>query len=308
MEWIEIVLNFWQIKKWLLLEPSGAMIAALPGFLAGILSGTGILGMAAGNKFAADQEAAKSRALQAQEDPLINPRNFEHTLVQRAIQGGGIAQNAFQQALAAQQQQFGMQSERNLANQLALAQANQGANPLAALRSAQQAAAQQNLQLGQEQRLAALQAQQQATGLQLQERGQDVQSALSVLQGNKQAPKKDDTADILQGLGGLAAGGAKIFAASDEKLKKSVKPASKDINAFLEALNSKEFKYKDSKNGKGERVGVMAQDMEKSKIGKMLVKDTPDGKMIDMANGFGAVLAAQAELNKRLKAIEKKKG
>jgi hypothetical protein len=31
------------------------------------------------------------------------------------------------------------------------------------------------------------------------------------------------------------------------------------------------------------------------------------GKMVDTVQGFGAVLAAQAELHKRLKSLEKKK-
>jgi hypothetical protein len=38
-----------------------------------------------------------------------------------------------------------------------------------------------------------------------------------------------------------------------------------------------------------------------------MVKDTPHGKMVDIADGFGAVLASQAELNNRLRKLESSK-
>jgi len=52
----------------------------------------------------------------------------------------------------------------------------------------------------------------------------------------------------------------------------------------------------------------MAQDLEKAgKIGKSMVKNTEYGKMVDYGKGFGSILAAQVQLNERLKELEKKK-
>jgi len=82
---------------------------------------------------------------------------------------------------------------------------------------------------------------------------------------------------------------------------------------FLDALKPHSFEYKDKfkKNpmgGEGRFLGVMAQDLEKAgPVGKSMVEDTPMGKLVNYGKGFGAVLAAQAHLNQRLKALESKK-
>jgi hypothetical protein len=121
--------------------------------------------------------------------------------------------------------------------------------------------------------------------------------------------------------GGIIGAGAKLGAAylagSDERLKKDVKSGDKAAASFVEALSKsvkpKSFKYKDPEvQGEGERLGVMAQDLEKVPGGKQMVKKGADGmRYLDPASGFGAVLAAQAHLAERLKALEsksKKKG
>jgi len=97
---------------------------------------------------------------------------------------------------------------------------------------------------------------------------------------------------------------------SDENNKKQVVDPKSDVNKFLDALQARSYAYKDtSKPGTapGKRYGIMAQDLEKSEMGKSLVRETPVGKMVDTVQGFGAVLAAQAEMNKRLKKLEKGK-
>lgn len=99
---------------------------------------------------------------------------------------------------------------------------------------------------------------------------------------------------------------------SDERLKKDVSSADKDIKEFLDKLSSKKFEYKDSSYPtatEGKRVGIMAQDLEKTDMGKMMVKKDENGMRVISpdAGGFGAILAAQASLNKRLEELEKKK-
>jgi len=99
--------------------------------------------------------------------------------------------------------------------------------------------------------------------------------------------------------------------ASDKNLKKEVKQSKKYVDEMLEKLKPYTFKYKNSKHGEGDRVGIMAQDLERSKMGKMLVKNTPEGKAIDVKNAVGAVMASQARIMEKLKKLEelqKKKG
>jgi hypothetical protein len=48
----------------------------------------------------------------------------------------------------------------------------------------------------------------------------------------------------------------------------------------------------------------MAQDLEKSQLGNQMVEESKDGKKINFAKGFAAILAANADLHRRLKAVE----
>lgn len=94
---------------------------------------------------------------------------------------------------------------------------------------------------------------------------------------------------------------------SDENEKTGVASGDVAIAEMLDALQAKKFKYKDtSKPGTapGKRAGVMAQDLEKSMAGNALVKNTPDGKVIDSPQAIGAVLAALASLHGRMKRVE----
>ena len=51
----------------------------------------------------------------------------------------------------------------------------------------------------------------------------------------------------------------------------------------------------------------MAQELEKAgPVGRAMVEDTPDGKMVHYGRGLATMLAAQADLHARLKAVENK--
>lgn len=120
-----------------------------------------------------------------------------------------------------------------------------------------------------------------------------------------QARKQGQRQLLGSGIGAISS----IFM-SDEDVKKNKKPAKKEMKDFLDKLSASSYSYKDPDSpgqSEGKKFGVMAQALEKSKVGKSMVKDTDFGKMIDIADGFGAVLASQAELNKRLGDLEKKK-
>jgi hypothetical protein len=73
---------------------------------------------------------------------------------------------------------------------------------------------------------------------------------------------------------------------------------------MLDALKPRAGVYKDEKFGKGEWNWVMAQDLERSKAGRRIVTDTPEGKMLDVNKMLSTALASTARLNERLRKLE----
>lgn len=72
---------------------------------------------------------------------------------------------------------------------------------------------------------------------------------------------------------------------SDRNLKTNISNTSKsDISNFIKSISvPKNYDYKDSANGPHTKGGLMAQDLEKSNIGKSAVINTPKGKAVDTA-------------------------
>ncbi len=92
---------------------------------------------------------------------------------------------------------------------------------------------------------------------------------------------------------------------SDEKLKEKKKEMTdQDIEDMLGELTGYKFRYKGNNNPMTS--GVMAQDMEKSKLGSSSVVNTPNGKMLSGNETMGKALAALANMHGRLKNLEGK--
>lgn len=108
-------------------------------------------------------------------------------------------------------------------------------------------------------------------------------------------------------MGGAAIGalGTVLAAASDENLKTDIVDGDSHIKGFLDALQAKHYSYKDEKWGEGPRTGIMAQDAEKSALGRSFVMNTNEGKMLDVNKALSAALASVAHLNKRVSHLEK---
>jgi len=99
---------------------------------------------------------------------------------------------------------------------------------------------------------------------------------------------------------------------SDKDLKEDIEYNPKDVQKFMDRLKPASYNYKeevknDPRASKNRELGVMAQDLEKSKLGKESVHDTPKGKIVDYDNLEPKMLASLASLNERLKRIEGKK-
>jgi hypothetical protein len=112
---------------------------------------------------------------------------------------------------------------------------------------------------------------------------------------------------------GSAIGGAAEYYFSDEELKYGKEGLTDaEIDAFMNELEPKSYDYKAEAKAKGapegRQIGVMAQDMQKSKIGKRLVKMDAEGdRMVDVPQTVSALLATTAVLNKRIQSLEGKK-
>ena len=120
-------------------------------------------------------------------------------------------------------------------------------------------------------------------------------------------PQGPSTMDQMVQMAGAV---APFIAMSDRGLKKNIRSATdkdllspKEVDGFLDSLYAHQYNYKDGKHGKGKQVGVMAQDLEKTQLGRQMVEDTPEGKRVNYGKGLGLVVASQARINERLNQI-----
>jgi len=232
---------------------------------------------------------------------------------QAAQQMAGAAQNSkmaalqSKSALAGQQGQRGMQeasAKQNIAQFNALQRT--GANQANLARRQQLSdigAAQQRQMYGQ------------LAGIEGQKFGEAMQRAGGVASGMQnygnalaQQSGMQAQAAQAQAAGNMALLGAGISAFSDKNVKKDIdNPSTKDIREMLDKIEAFTYKYKNSEHGEGKQMGVMAQDLEKSKLGKEFVKDTEQGKVVDYGKMASTMAASLADISKRLDKVEGKK-
>jgi len=134
---------------------------------------------------------------------------------------------------------------------------------------------------------------------QAQKTGADITSAELQSSAAKSQGRSNMTGGILSGLGGIGA----LFL-SDRTKKTKIRKAKDKFYKFLDTLGEYEYDYKDKKYSTRRHFGVMAQDLEKSDVGKSFVHNTEMGKMIDSSMGFGAILAATKNMHDRIKKLE----
>lgn len=168
--------------------------------------------------------------------------------------------------------------------------------------------------IGYEQALGSAIGAQRATDLGVAESDRQSASNLEQLRANQNAAlnqvnqaafatSQQNRSQLIGGLGTALTG-----LVSDKNSKKDIKSEKNFSKDFLDKLKAVSYEYKDKKDGKGQQVGILAQDLEKAgPAGKQMVVDTPEGKYVDSAKGFGAVLAAMADFNERMKKLENTK-
>jgi hypothetical protein len=135
--------------------------------------------------------------------------------------------------------------------------------------------------------------------------------------GNSAAQKAQAQKDMAQGVGGMLdvgveeAGGLGGLAAmfSDERVKEDISYDDREMEEFLNSLEPASYNYKPEVQNsplasKERQIGVMAQDLEKSKMGNESVRDTSAGKIVNYDEMGPKMLAAIAYLNKKIKRFE----
>lgn len=232
-------------------------------------TGQSALGQLAGNNFMSGFSG--SPALQFQLKQAETATN--NAMARRGLGNSGAALKALQdraQGIASQDYQQQYQNEFNRLNALA-GYGNNAATNMS------------NAAMGYGQNIANLQ-----TGL------GDAQAAAAMGRANQ-------TGNLVNNLFSLAGAKGKEglgAAFSDERLKKNLVPVSKeDLDELRKDLKAFYYDYKDQIHGGDRWIGIMAQDLEKTKFGKAIVSENAKGeKMIDMHRVLSVFLATLAEV------------
>ena len=277
-------------------------------------------------------DAATANATLAQQAALANQQasmqagTQNATLAQQVALANAGAQNQTYQQNAQLQQAANLQNAQ-LGTQASITNANNvtGANTASAqlanavnLANAQNQS-QANLATGQIQTQAAIanagnavatnnlnqKAQQDLAANQLTASGQAGQTSIGygdVAAKMAEAEAKRQAALI----GGISAGAAALI--SDPRQKTDIHPAEAEIAEFTAALDPKSWRYKDPNRpgaAPGKRYGIMTTDLERSAIGRSLVRELEDGtKAVDVPQSIGAILATLSAMSKRQDRIE----
>jgi len=268
---------------------------------AGLMGTADSLGRIAGGQQAGAGELAVNRQVgqaNAQQASLARQahgtnsalayRNAARTQADMGLQGAGAA---------AQAQMQDQQAANALRGQLYGQAYNQDAT-----------VAQQNAQLGQQAQLANQQATLQNRALQTQALGQQLgwsqaQIDEQIKRGAIESADKGVVGGLFGGIGGA------LSSLSDERTKTDIEDGDDDADELMANLRPKTYRYLDkhaAKWGKGERLGIMAQDLAKSKMGARTLAIADDEGHIgfDLGKATSAALASVARLDKRLRAIE----
>ena len=274
---------------------------------------------AAAKRAAAEKAASEMAAAAAERKGHVDTARGRQSqlAVQLGQQAAGVG------GPTAAQAQLQSATDQNMRSALAMAASGRGNAALAG-----QNAGRQRALMGQQaaQQSAALRAEEQQSaqaqlgsvlqGMQQTELGIEQQFiAREQMQANAEAAAKQravDRAATRSGATGSQQGGimgmgsAVIAALSDETTKKDKKDVpDSDVTEFYKALESKTYKYKDPHQvgaSEGEKVGMMAQDVDQTELGKKLFTEGPDGKKrYDPQVLDGILLAGMKKLMKEQK-------
>lgn len=238
------------------------------------------------------------------------------SVAQAQLQAGRQAGLVDQMGMMAQQQGTGLAAQQRqasgmgAANQMGLARdtASLRANEIAQARGEYAAQAQAQQQMGLQQHLAGQGMQQQALGQQY-----DGQMGYQLATRDQDMKALEGRRNYVRGIVGDAVGGVTGIAGavggfmSDERVK-VIEDSNADDEAIdaVRGLASVRYRYKDKKHGPTDKsiLGFTAQDLERSDAGKSVIRETKDGKSVDVAGSISLALSGLAAVVRRLDKVE----
>lgn len=130
------------------------------------------------------------------------------------------------------------------------------------------------------------------------------QAKTNVATGDKDRKQKAISGTI----GGIASTAASLI--SDERAKEGLRPESdRAQDEFLDGLKAVTYRYKDGIDGAepGQQHGLTAQQLEKSDMGRDMVRERPDGlKAVDTDELTMALAGIVADMHRELKSLKRK--
>jgi hypothetical protein len=126
-------------------------------------------------------------------------------------------------------------------------------------------------------------------GMDLQRDAQNRQWSLGLIQAGAGA------------VGGLMGAASQM---SDERVKQNVRPSDMNASRTVGALDPQVFEYEPGYGAPGERVGIMAQQLERTPLGASLVQNTPYGKTVENGGLASLGVAAASENTHEIAALK----
>ena len=280
--------------------------------------GKNTTGQKTADQVAQEKIAADLAAQEAQKAEVRKQQSEQIAILQAAARGEGPS---------AAQDQLQLATDQNMRSSLAMAASSRG-NPALAMQSAdrqraiigQQQGAQagalraQEMQSAQAQLAQAIQSQrQQDIGLEssvevARERIASAEKIAGMQVDMNKAEPKHDPLGIGMDWGELASVGvtaAMVYMSmgSDERLKTDIDTVTdEDVDEFFDSVIPKSFKYRNPEEpgqSAGLKVGLMAQDVRDTKLGKILFSDRDDGmSVLDPQVLMGIMMAGMKKIMK----------
>lgn len=251
------------------------------------------------------QNAQDSATRKSQRDTQVAGTAQQRAL--QALQSAGQMGGQMQDASFGRQAQVAAANDAinkfNVQNQQQVALANTGAKNQAqsANLAASQNVANNNTQIANQQ-----QQYNQNLGQQNFDNQYKIAAGKSGALANQAKTYSDEATGNKQLIGTLVGAGATAGAKSDENAKTDFHDF--DASDFLDSITPSKYRYKNpERDGHGVHASPMAQDLEKTDVGRAMVEDTPHGKMVNYGHGFGTILASLSDVHERVKKMEGKK-
>ncbi|WP_394825027.1 tail fiber domain-containing protein [Pendulispora albinea] len=94
---------------------------------------------------------------------------------------------------------------------------------------------------------------------------------------------------------------------SDARAKKEIRTADAEIDDALSRMRPYSFQYKEGHGDAGPQIGILAQELERSRAGRRVVVHEPGSglRMLSVPKATGFTLAAVARLGERISELEK---